>query len=130
MKLEVDASKCTGCRLCELVCSLRHEGTCNPRRSRIRVRRESLRLDLPEVCIQCEERSCTKACPHQALIEDERGAIRVKEERCTACGACVFACPYHAIQIHPSRHVAMVCDLCDGDPACVKYCVLGALRVS
>ena len=35
--LAVDYEKCTGCRLCELVCSVRHEGVSNPARSRIRI---------------------------------------------------------------------------------------------
>jgi Fe-S-cluster-containing hydrogenase component 2 len=42
---------------------------------------------------------------------------------------CQYACPFDAIRMHPSRHVAMICDLCGGDPQCVKYCVLGALKV-
>lgn len=28
--LTVDADKCTGCRLCEQVCSVMHEGVSNP----------------------------------------------------------------------------------------------------
>ena len=35
--LYVDHEKCTGCRLCELVCAVYHDGVSNPARSRIRV---------------------------------------------------------------------------------------------
>jgi Fe-S-cluster-containing hydrogenase component 2 len=35
--LMIDVKKCTGCRICELVCSLSHDGECNPLKSRIRV---------------------------------------------------------------------------------------------
>jgi len=35
--LVVDQQKCTGCRLCELVCSVFHTGTSNPSRSRVKV---------------------------------------------------------------------------------------------
>jgi len=33
--LVIDYHKCTGCRLCELVCSVVNEGVSNPARSRI-----------------------------------------------------------------------------------------------
>jgi len=32
--LMIDYQKCTGCRLCELVCSVMHDGVSNPARSR------------------------------------------------------------------------------------------------
>jgi len=37
--LMIDYEKCTGCRLCELVCSVMHDGVSNPARSRIKVMR-------------------------------------------------------------------------------------------
>lgn len=38
-KIKVDYMKCTGCRTCEVICSLTHDGkdTVNPRASRIRI---------------------------------------------------------------------------------------------
>jgi carbon-monoxide dehydrogenase iron sulfur subunit len=129
MRLLVYKDKCTGCRLCTLVCSLKHEGICNPAKSRIRVERQSVAVDLPIVCRQCEKPPCVTACPYGALSRDSNGAIRVDENLCTACGLCLTACPFDAIRIHPSRHVAMICDLCDGDPQCAKHCVLEALKV-
>ena len=35
--ISVDPSKCTGCRLCELVCSVKNEGIANPYLARIHV---------------------------------------------------------------------------------------------
>ena len=35
--LAVDYDKCTGCRTCEIVCSLQHNGEISPLKSRIRV---------------------------------------------------------------------------------------------
>ena len=35
--LMINPEKCTGCRLCELVCAVKHDGVSNPARSRIRV---------------------------------------------------------------------------------------------
>ena len=34
--LKVEYQKCTGCRLCELVCSVTHDGISNPSRSRVK----------------------------------------------------------------------------------------------
>lgn len=129
MKMLVDRSKCTGCRLCVLVCSLKREGVCNPDKSRIQIERRALQLDLPIVCRQCDQPSCVDTCPQGALRQASSGAIQVDGKLCTACGLCITACPFGAVRIHPSEHVAMICDLCDGDPACVKYCALGALKV-
>ena len=35
--LIVDHKKCTGCRLCELVCSVKHAGVSNPSRARLSI---------------------------------------------------------------------------------------------
>jgi len=129
LRLLVNSGKCTGCKLCMLVCSLWHEGICNPTKSRICVERRSVELDLPHVCRQCEKPPCVAACPLGALSKTADGSVRVDESACTACGFCAAACPFDAIRIHPSNRVAMICDLCGGDPRCVKYCALGALKV-
>lgn len=129
MRLFIYGDKCTGCRICELVCSLKHDGVCNPTKSRIKVERRSVALDIPTVCIQCDERYCIASCPQGALSQAADGSIRVDEDLCTACGLCMNACPFDAIRTHPSKHVAMICDLCGGDPLCVKYCTTRALEV-
>ncbi len=35
--LAINPEKCTGCRLCELVCSVYHDGVSNAARSRIKI---------------------------------------------------------------------------------------------
>ena len=57
-----------------------------------------------------------------ALLKDEKGVIRVDEYKCNGCGWCIRACKFGAITLHPTKKVAMTCDLCDGDPKCVKLC--------
>ena len=47
--------------------------------------------------------------------------LNLNEEKCIGCLACVDACPFGAIQINPDGDV-LKCDLCGGDPVCVKYC--------
>ena len=62
--LFIDFEKCTGCRTCEVACSLRNEGICNPVLSRISVIKwEDMGVDVPMVCQQCENPPCRAVCP-------------------------------------------------------------------
>jgi len=124
----VDYKLCTGCRICEMVCSLKREGVISDSSSRIRVYSFPPGLDVPILCVQCERAPCVKVCPQQALVRDsETGAVIVDEEECTGCGACVKACPADAVFVHPDRKVAVKCDLCGGKPECIEMCPSGAL---
>jgi len=37
----------------------------------------------------------------------------------------VEACPGRVPHLHPGRNTIVICNLCGGDPACVKECVAG-----
>lgn len=120
--------ECTGCRICELACSIRNEGVVSTQLSRIRVYPFPPGLDVPVVCVQCDKAPCIEACPLGLLSRDpESGAVVIQEELCNGCGLCMNACPAHAIFMHPTRHVAIKCHLCQGEPECVKLCPTGAL---
>ena len=70
--LTADFEKCTGCRLCELVCSVKHEGVSNPSRSRLKVEKwEWEGLYIPMLCQQCEDAPCKSVCPVKAISRDE-----------------------------------------------------------
>lgn len=127
-KIQINPEKCTGCRICELICSMTHYGESNPKRSRIHVYKlERFFVDVPMVCKQCPDPSCAAACPIEVLKRGAEHIMKVDEERCTGCGQCVEACPFGAISIDPSTRTAIVCDLCHGQPKCVKWCPGGAL---
>lgn len=127
--LLVDMDKCTGCKQCSLACSLIKEDLFDPFRGRIKVlKKEEIAMGVPLLCEQCEAHPCIKACPDGALSRDDKtGIITVDMEVCTQCGSCVEACPYHGIRSHPETGVPLICDLCGGNPYCVKHCVPGAL---
>ncbi|MFQ5711044.1 MAG: 4Fe-4S dicluster domain-containing protein [Candidatus Geothermarchaeales archaeon] len=135
MKIEVDPDKCIGCYICETVCMMKYEGVFNPRKGRIRLKAGEKSGGIPAkyvptVCLQCEEPDCVPSCPTEALVRNEdTGIIEVEEELCTGCEACIQACPYDAIFIHPEKTVAIKCEVCSGEPLCTPLCPSGALRL-
>ena len=128
--LVVDPEKCNGCRICEVICSFLKEKECNPVKSRIRVIKiESLGIDIPMVCHHCEKPLCRDVCPVDAITRDvDTGAILLNEEVCIVCRACIQACPHGALSINGEKGTIFVCDLCKGDPQCVKNCEPKALQ--
>ena len=123
---------CSGCRSCELWCSLHHTGGFNPHRARIRVVEMGTGIDIPVTCQQCHAPPCREACRFDAIVLNEALEVAVvDEEACTGCRACVGACPYGIITMDPVTDKAIKCDLCGGEePVCVAICpsnVLGAL---
>jgi Fe-S-cluster-containing hydrogenase component 2 len=50
----------------------------------------------------------------------------VNSKKCRGCGACVEACPFGAIFIHPETQKAIKCVTCG---FCTKYCPVNTLRI-
>jgi len=127
--LFIDANKCTGCRLCEAVCSLRHAGVCNPARARLRVIRfEDEGLDVPMMCQQCSKPVCVDICPAAAISKDkDTGLVTTDASRCIGCKLCVMTCPFAGPSVDADGTIIR-CDLCDGEPRCAKFCQTGAIR--
>lgn len=127
--LIVNWSKCTGCGVCELVCSFTHEGYFNPALSRIRAFRIDERgAHFPVACLDCADPPCVAACPTTAChIDSSIPVVRVEERMCIGCRECVAACPFGAAHFNPFTGKAYQCDLCNGQPACVPQCYPGAL---
>jgi len=131
--LQVDIEKCVGCHMCEVACSLKNTGRVQPSRSRIKVisyeKRGGYHNYIPMVCQQCSKPLCMEACPTNAISRDaETGAMVVDEDACVGCRVCNMVCPIGGVSIDPATDVAYKCDLCGGDPECVKYCYHEALE--
>ena len=125
-KLFIDKSICTGCRYCEAVCSLvhSHNHQVQPRRARIFIHQDLINgIFTPIVCKQCTKAPCVEACNFGAILIDPLlGIHTIDPQKCTGCMACLEACPFGAMFFDSEQNVAIMCDLCKGDPKCVKFC--------
>ncbi len=145
-----DASKCIGCRTCEVACVVSHQAeqncaalTPHTFQPRIHVIR-GVNVSTATMCRQCEDAPCANVCPNGAISRD-KGFVHVMQERCIGCKTCVVACPYGAMEVvtrpvvrengiglHLSGQKAEAnkCDLCyqrEAGPACMEVCPTKAL---
>ena len=128
--LAVIPEQCSGCRICELTCAIAHFGVNNPKKSAVRVLVTYPHpvVRMPIVCSQCKAPLCADACPVDALHWSD-GVVQLDAETCISCMKCLDACPFGAIYAHEDIEYPIKCDMCGGDPQCVKKCPKGAIRL-
>jgi carbon-monoxide dehydrogenase iron sulfur subunit len=129
-KLTAIPEECSGCGICELVCAIKHFGVNNPKKAAIRVMITYPHpvVRMPVVCSQCKKPACAQVCPTDAL-RIMNGVVQLITEECVSCYKCVEACPFGAMYAHHDCDLPIKCDLCGGNPECVKECPKGALRL-
>lgn len=135
--LVVNEAKCTGCKRCEINCSLFHDKACSTYISRVKISR-NLHFHgsdgllnqnftyFPETCRQCQEPACGNACPNEAIYANEKGIKIVDEDKCIGCGACAEACPWHMPSVNPVTKKSGKCIACG---LCAEGCPSGALSI-
>jgi carbon-monoxide dehydrogenase iron sulfur subunit len=130
--LSINPVRCTGCRDCQIACSMRHAGYKKCTESRIHVMGNgdgSRLFFLPVTCQQCVNPPCAAACPKSAIRRDPHlDRVVLDEALCVGCKMCVSACPTGAMGFDPDLGLAYKCDLCDGDPQCVRVCQAKAIE--
>ncbi len=123
-----DPAKCTGCGTCEMICSTRNVAKVAPASASVRVLTdEKLGKNFAVLCQHCRRPLCLEACPTRAIEKGDDGIVRINDLFCTDCGLCTMACPEAAPLKDPGSQEIHKCDLCEGDPLCVKHCPESAL---
>jgi Fe-S-cluster-containing dehydrogenase component len=126
----MDPRRCVACGHCENVCAFRQSNDFDRHFSSIRVNHyPEQSVCLPLTCVHCTVAWCMEVCPAGAIARNpETRAAEIDPARCIGCKMCMLACPFGAVHFDPRREVCIKCDLCGGDPQCVKHCFPGALR--
>ncbi len=128
MIYKVSVERCIACGKCELACAFAHGVEGKPAVSRIHILRRGPEVGTPVVCFQCDDAACVAVCPTQALARNPvTGAVDMLRDRCITCRMCVAGCPFGNMLWDEPYHCVQKCDLCGGDPQCVKFCPTGAL---
>ena len=122
MRIKVNKMSCTGCLLCEITCSLLNTGMIQREASAIQVSLGDLSDSIhePLVCRQCKKMVCLRS---EGKGFDRREESKFYWEHQNR----VEDCPFHAIFIYNGK--VSHCNLCGGDPECIKSCPTDALEI-
>jgi carbon-monoxide dehydrogenase iron sulfur subunit len=127
-QIRLNIAKCSGCGQCALTCAYRNSQKFDLEQSSIHVLQwEDICLSVPQLCQQCVDAPCISACQTEALtFHSVTGAIIIDKDLCTQCSVCKDECRYQVIHVDYDGF-PQTCDLCGGDPQCVKVCYPGCL---
>jgi len=123
--MKINPDKCTGCRLCEAICSASHAepkySEVNPKRSRVRVFcDEGNDVYYPILAGAYTDAECVG-----------RNTIVIKGKGYSECSFCRCSCPSRSLFKEADTDISLKCDMCEGvsssGPLCVQYCLSGAL---
>ncbi len=120
--------KCDGCDDCVTACALIFDEEGAIENSRIQLAKDKNNKFGLALCRQCGEPDCVPNCPMGALSKDQETGIVSKDDTCIGCKICTLSCVYAGITTNALTQKVMKCELCSGDPACVKACEKSALE--
>ncbi|MDY5845916.1 MAG: 4Fe-4S dicluster domain-containing protein [Bariatricus sp.] len=136
-----DASLCSGCLACVVACLDQHydETEVNAVSPRIYEKRKSDKSELVSYitrsCLHCADAPCMENCPMHVFERTENGfVVAAHREKCIGCRKCLQVCQY-AIPRYDAEGKIVKCDgcatrvACGLEPACVRACNTGALRL-
>ena len=134
-----DYTKCVGCNICMIYCSMKQCGVTDLYQSNIQVYGINLKgamIDIPVLCMKCKDTPCVKACPPAVTalsVNSTTGAVVVDNTKCTACGLCVTVCGNErtgCLRLSKDKmSLVGLCDLCGGSPECVVNCPENCLQL-
>jgi anaerobic carbon-monoxide dehydrogenase iron sulfur subunit len=134
--LLIDPFKCDGCKECETACAIRHTGYRRIARKRIEVKGAGTgtgpaeaNFFVPFTCQQCVDPPCMAVCPKNAITRDlDLARVVIDSRLCVGCTMCVSACPSGSMAFAQDFGFPYKCELCDGEPQCVRVCKPRALE--
>jgi len=136
----IDHSRCIGCHACSLACKAEHEVPIGSYRTWVKYVEKGTFPDVRRFfsvlrCNHCDNAPCMTICPVSALFTRDNGIVDFDREACIGCKACMQACPYDALHIHPDRGTAEKCNFCahrvdkQMEPPCATVCPTEAIVV-
>ena len=137
MIFDLDMDRCCACGACAVACMDQNDIEITeepPLRKVFAMEGTNGHAYISMACMHCEDAPCIVACPVGCLSKDERGLTVYDSTSCIGCHSCAMACPFGA----PTYNRFGKMTKCDGcaerlshglEPACVRTCSLGALKV-
>lgn len=144
----LDATRCTGCKTCEIACKDYHDlgvdytyrrvfdyegGEWNQASEGV-WENSTFVYHVSVSCNHCDNPACTKVCPTGAMHKDsDTGLVSVDADKCIGCGYCAMACPYGAPTADRDLKHSVKCDGCASrvaegkNPICTEACLLRCL---
>jgi len=134
MELFIDPNRCIGCQACVHACS-----ECDTHRGHSMIHldyvdRSESPQTVPVVCMHCEDPTCAKVCPADAIKMTADGVVQsANRSRCIGCSNCVLACPFGVPEKIEPDDMMMKCDMCydrasvGKRPMCATVCPSGAI---
>jgi Fe-S-cluster-containing dehydrogenase component/formate-dependent nitrite reductase membrane component NrfD len=129
----IDHSRCIGCHACSLACKAEHDVPLGSYRTWVKYVEKGAFPDVRRFftvlrCNHCDDAPCITICPVTALFRRSNGIVDFDRDACIGCKACMQACPYDALYIHPDRGTAEKCNFCahrveqEMEPPCATVC--------
>lgn len=130
----MDPARCIGCQACVHAC-----GECDTHRGVSLIHVETIDRahtvqTTPQVCMHCEDPTCARVCPADAIKQTADGVVQSSlKPRCIGCQNCVLACPFGVPKYFAEPDQMMKCDMCydrtsvGKRPMCATVCPSEAL---
>lgn len=134
----IDNRLCIGCHACTVACKTEHSDPVGINKTWVQYLEKGVHPRAERAfhvlrCNHCANAPCVEICPTASLSVRKDAIVDFDPDRCIGCKACMQACPYDAIDIHPESGTATKCNYCSHrvdagrEPACAVVCPTGAI---